>query len=299
MLYVNPGYVELLNGVYTGSTILNSETLYFTNTNRTTNIKFDSVKELWIKGKFTVGSSVIRFYIIDKSATVGFRTDFSSDNVLTGYILPFNNVSNSTAIIPTFGKLIVSHEYDFLMHVKSDDTTGEIEIYLNNVLQYSYSGDKMKGLTFSSFTIVSVDSDTYFRDIIIADFDITDYYIAPCTIKSYDSDFEKQTDGTLKATATGQLLSSVIDSDALKASMLEKVDNPEIVGVNVSAFNVNYDSSVVNTLKSSIDGADSETLTIKNNNVAGNILLTNPALSKAWTLDQLKTAAFKLTADKV
>ena len=82
-------------------------------------------------------------------------------------------------------------------------------------------------------------------------------------------------------------------------SMKKVVDNPEIVGVNVGAFNVGYDSSKVNALKLTVDNADAGTTKIVNKNVAGGILLTNPTSGQAWGLDELKNGTFKLTAEKV
>lgn len=299
MLYVNPGYIELLNGITSGSTVLNNNNVCFYNTaNNHANLTFTGCEELWIKSNFIYkSSSPIRFYL------------FTSEDKMLGIVIngnmvnTYNFFNNGNPIVeskaPSFGSFVDGTEYEILMHTKSDSSDGAFELYINDFLDYSASGNVQSGNKIVKLEIQGNGIGVRFRNLIIADFDITDYHIAQCDIKSYTTDFEQQTDGTLKAAAAGKYISATIDTDALETEIKKNVTSAEIVGVNVSAFNVSYDSNVINALKSSIDGTDSEDLTITNNNVVGKMLTVNPALNKAWTLDQLKTASFKLTAEKV
>lgn len=299
MLYVNPGYIELLNGTTSGRTVLNNNNVCFYNTaNNAANLTFTGCKELWIKCNFIYkSSSPIRFYLsTSENKVVGIVINIDGVNAYN-----FWNNDNIVArsVAPRFGSFVDGTEYEILMHVKSDSSDGKFELYINDFLEYSASGNVQSGNEIVELEIQGDGTGVRFRNLIIADFDITDYHIAQCDIKSYTTDFEQQTDGPLKAAAAGEYISATIDTDALETEIKKNVTSAEIIGVNVSAFNVSYDSSVINALKSSIDGTDSENLTITNNNVAGKVLTVNPALSKAWTLDQLKTAVFKLTAEKV
>lgn len=289
MLYVNPGYIELMDGSVSGKTVLNNNGPAFYNTLNGYNLNITGYKELWVKLKFVYVGKIIRIYTqIDR--TTGVIVSSSTE-----YHLWHNDSDLSGGF--QCGELVAGNEYEILLHTKSDSTNGIAEFYINGVLNNSYFGAMDVG-AFPGIEIQS-DSNTFFRDLIIADFDITDYHIAQCDVKSYETNFEKQSDGSLKAATAGEYLSSIIDTAALETEMKKNVTSAEIVGVNVSAFNVSYDSNVINALKSSIDGTDSEDLTITNNNVAGKVLTVNPALNKAWTLAQLKTASFKLTAEKV
>lgn len=291
MLYVNPGYIELMDGSVNGKTVLNGSTLYFYNIYDGYNIKFTDYKELWLKIKVIFDGSIIRFYTKDDSNSIGVRINSNGTYYFWHYTLEYD-------IIPKNGVFISGKEYELMLHVKSDSSNGLVEFYINGVLDKSYSGS-MYGDNFPGITIESDSAGTLFRDVIIADFDITDYHLAPVEIKDYETDFVKQSDGTIKATAMGQYISMHLDTDDLKAKMQKVVENAEIVGVNVGAFNVGYDSSVINALKPSVNGTDAETIKLVNANAAGKILLINPAGAKAWTLSGLKSDTFKLTAEKV
>lgn len=293
MLYVNPGYIELLDGPTSGATVNNGNNLYFYNTKNTYNLNISGYRELYVKLNVVVGgNSDARIYVYNNDP-VGAK--LNADGTYNDW--NFNN--SALNVIPKIGRLVNNHEYEIMIHAKSGNNDGLKEIYFNGVLDRSFTGNINNGNAFPGIIIQADMSSVLFNNIIIADFDIADYHIAQCDVKSYETNFEKQSDGSLKAATAGEYLSSIIDTAALETEMKKNVTSAEIVGVNVSAFNVSYDSNVINALKSSIDGTDSEDLTITNNNVAGKVLTVNPALNKAWTLAQLKTASFKLTAEKV
>lgn len=296
MLYVNPGYIELLDGDTVGATVNNGNNLYFYNTKNAYNLNISGYKELYIKLNMVKGNAPIRIYVYnDNHYSIGAR--LNEDGTYNDW--NFMNINDTGNITPKSGHLINSHEYEIMIHAKSGKNDGLKEIYFNGVLDRSFTGNINDGNAFPGIVIQADTSDVLFRNIIIADFDITDYHLAPVDIKDYETDFVKQADDTIKATAIGQYISMHLDTDDLKAKMQKVVENPEIVGVNVGAFNVGYDSSIVNALKSSVNGTDAETIKLVNANAAGKILLVNPAGSKAWTLSGLKSDTFKLTAEKV
>lgn len=296
MLYVNPGYIELLDGPTSGATVNNGNNLYFYNTKNTYNLNISGYRELYVKLNVVVGgNSNARIYVYINNNNVPVGAKLNADGTYNDW--NFNN--NALNVIPKIGRLVNNHEYEIMIHAKSGNNDGLKEIYFNGVLDSSFTGNINNGDAFPGIIIQADNPGVLFHNIIIADFDIADYHIAQCDVKSYETNFEKQSDGSLKAATAGEYLSSIIDTAALETEMKKNVTSAEIVGVNVSAFNVSYDSNVINALKSSIDGTDSEDLTITNNNVAGKVLTVNPALNKTWTLDQLKTASFKLTSEKV
>lgn len=245
-----------------------------------------SYTEIWLKGYYSCLNSGNRFYVRSNNGEYGPRFDTSS-------IAMFRDDSTSVNCAYPHEGPGLSHEIS--LHIKPGNSDGLLDGYLDGINIANLSGSIGGG----NLPIYGIRLD-YLPDwLMVADFDIADYHLAPVDIKDYETDFTNQSDGTIKATAIGQYISMHLDTDDLKAKMQKVVENAEIVGVNVSAFNVSYDSNVINALKSSIDGTDSEDLTITNNNVVGKMLTVNPALNKAWTLDQLKTASFKLTAEKV
>lgn len=294
MLYVNPGYIELMNGDVEGATVNNGGKLFFCNTKNACSLKFPETKELWVKAN-VVYCGDTRMYaapiITDKYVGIKLQDDALNDwnynNSTTG--LTFNNI----------GALLSGTEYEFMLHFKADKVAGLKEIYIGGLFARSYTGNINNGNPFDGIEIQSDTHKTLFRNLIVADFDISDYHIVPIEIKDFTTDFEKQFDGSLKATAAGQYIEMHLDSDGLEKNMGKVVNNPEIVGVNVGAFNMGYDSSQVDALKLMVDSADAGTTKIINKNVAGEILLTNPTSSQAWNLNELKNGTFKLVAEKV
>lgn len=294
MLYVNPGYIELLDGDTSGATVNNGNNLYFYNTKNTYNLNISGYKELYIKLNMVKGDADTRIYVFNEGkAPVGVK--LNSDGTYNDW--NFNNSALNTT--PKIGHLISGLEYEIMIHAKSGNNDGMKEIYFNGVLDRSFTGNINKGNAFPGIIIQADKPGVLFRNIIIADFDITDYHLTPVDIKDYETDFTNQSDGTIKATAIEQYISMHLDTDDLKAKMQKVVENAEIVGLNVGAFNVGYDSSIINALKSSVNGTDAETIKLVNANAAGKILLVNPANSKAWTLSELESDTFKLTTEKV
>lgn len=294
MLYVNPGYIELLDGGTAGATVGNGGALYFYNTENAYNLNLSGYKELYLKLNVLKNNSDTRLYLSNYSnMPVGVRLNEN------GTYNDWNFQNSTQDNVPKIGPLVNGSEYEIMIHAKSDKTNGLKEIYFNGVLDRSFTGNIIDGDAFPGIVIQADKSSVRFNNIIIADFDITDYHLTPVDIKDYETDFVKQNDGTMKATAIGQYISMHLDTADLKAKMSKVVENAEIVGVNVGAFNVGYDSSVINALKSSVNGADAETIKLVNANAAGKILLANPAGSKAWTLSGLESDVFKLTAEKV
>lgn len=296
MLYVNPGYIELLDGDTSGATVNNGNSLYFYNTKDAYNLNISGCKELYIKLNVVKNAANTRIYVYyGDTGTIGVR--LNEDGTYNNW--NYQEKDSPLNLTPKIGPLINGCEYEIMIHTKSGTNDGLKEIYFNGILDRSFTGNINNGDAFPGIEIQSDKSSVFFNNIIIADFDITDYHLTPVDIKDYETDFAKQSDGTIKATAMGQYISMHLDTDDLKAKMQKVVGNAEIVGVNVGAFNVGYNPDVINALKSSVNGTDAETIKLVNANAAGKILLVNPAGSKAWTLSGLKSDTFKLTAEKV
>lgn len=294
MLYVNPGYIELLDKNMRGATVTKGDHLCFYNKNEDYNINIPDCKELWIKLNVIKGGDDSRIYMYDyHNEYIGVRLNGN------GTYNDWNFSNYVGNVTPKVGSLADLYEFEVMVHAKSGVSDGIKEVYFNRILDSRFTGNINNGNAFPGILLQSDNGRTFFRNIIIADFDITDYHLTPVNIKDYETDFAKQSDGTIKATAIGQYISMHLDTDDLKAKMQKVVENAEIVGVNVGAFNVGYDSSIVNALKSSVNGTDAETIKLVNANAAGKVLLINPASSKAWTLSGLKSDIFKLTAEKV
>lgn len=295
MLYVNPGYIELMNGDVEGATVNNGDKLFFYNTKHGYSLKFQETKDLWVKVNVLLsGAENNRIY-----ASNELRNTNGINIIANGTFTDWNNDNYNGTFTPNTGVFSSGTEYELMLHFMADKTAGLKEFYINGLLDKSYTGNINDGAPFVQMEVQSDSSNTLFRNLIVADFDISDYHIAPVEIKDFTTDFEKQADNSVKATTTGQYITMHLDSDDLEKSMKKVVGNPEIVGVNVSAFNVGYDSSKVNALKLTVDNTDAGTTKIVNGNVAGEILLTNPTSGQAWALNELKNGTFKLVAEKV
>lgn len=296
MLYVNPGYIELLDGSTAGATVDNGGILYFYNTTKNAyNLNLSGYKELYVKLNVVKNDSDTRLYLSSNDSNMPVGVRLNENGTYNDWNFQ-NNTMNNT---PKIGPLVNDSEYEIMIHAKSGKTNGLKEIYFNGVLDRSFTGNINNENAFPGIVIQADNPNVLFHNIIIADFDIADYHLAPVDIKDYETDFTNQSDGTIKATAIGQYISMHLDTDGLKAKMQKVVGNAEIVGLNVGAFNVGYDSSIINALKSSVNGTDAETIKLVNANAAGKILLVNPANSKAWTLSELESDTFKLTTEKV
>ena len=284
-----------MNGDVNGATVNNGDKLFFYNTKHAYSLKIPETKEVWVKLDVILsGANANRIYAsTEHNNTVGINMHAN------GTFNDWNGGNSASTINFNTGALSTGTEYEFMLHCKADKAAGLKEIYINGLLDKSYTGNTSDGSPFNYIEVQSDSVNTLFRNLIVADFDISDYHIAPAEIRDFTTDFEKQADGSLKATTAGQYITMHLDSDDLEKSMKKVVDNPEIVGVNVGAFNVGYDSSKVNALKLTVDNADAGTTKIVNKNVAGGILLTNPTSGQAWGLDELKNGTFKLTAEKV
>lgn len=295
MLYVNPGYIELLNGDVDGATVNNGGKLFFYNTKNAYSLKFPETKELWAKVNVILSG-------VDNNRIYAFNDGDKSSGININKDGTFNNWIQDKAersITPKTGLLLLGTEYVFMFHFMADSVAGLEEIYINGLLDRTYTGNIHDGDPFAKIELQSNSANTLFRNLIVADFDISDYHIAPVEIQDFTTDFEKQADGSLKATTAGQYITMHLDSDDLEKNMKKVVDNPAIVGVNVGAFNIGYDSSKVDALKLTVDNADAGIIKIVNGNVAGEVLLTNPASSQAWDLNELKNGTFKLVAEEV
>ncbi len=295
MLYVNPGYIELMNGDVQGATVNSGDKLFFYNKKHGCSLKFPETKEFWAKVNVILsGAANNRIYTskeLQNTSGINIKANGTFDD--------WNNNKYSGNFTPNTGVFYSGIEYELMLHFRADKAVGLKEFYINGLLGKSYTGNINDGGPFVQMEVQSDSANTLFRNLIVADFDISDYHIVPVEIQDFTTDFEKQADSSLKATTAGQYIAMHLDSDDLEKSMKKVVDNPEIVGVNVGAFNVGYDSSKVDALKLTVDNADAGTTQIVNKNVAGKILLTNPVSGQAWALNELKNETFKLVAEKV
>lgn len=257
--------------------------------------------ELWVKAdvykittietdRSSLKSDAMRLYFNNSSDTVsGF--DFLSDHC-THYIGPISKGSH------TYKNAFKDSEWNNVeLHFINATSNGKIELYINGNLEWSIdenSGKNIYSVLFQSRYRSMI------RNLIVADFDISDYYAATAPLKiDAKTMTEDETNKTLKAAAVGDYVKSHIDYDKLAERMSKDVTSPEIVGVSIGSYNFGRDTSVINSVKTTINNTDIETLTLSDNdNASGTLQLTNPATGAAWTLNDLKTDTFTLTAEK-
>lgn len=298
MLYVNPGINEWFNGAHSGATLYMGH-YAGRNNDEDQNVQLlgSGIKEAWLKvTNFNrVRTTQIGYYFGNKSNHWGILKNDDGDS--DGFYAIRGDWDSKDSVAA--GKINFAwQEAKIMIHLKSDALNGLFEIYGNGTKVYSYTGAVYGGNDIDRIMLSTYGSYSVFYDIIAADFDISDYEFGLADISSAENNFSTQTDGTIKATATGQAITLSLDGSGIASDMKQKVDNPEIVGVLMGSYDMAYDSSVIDTLKTSLNGTDVEALTIANSAVCGTPITVNPLTKKAWTLSDLNNLKCKFTAAK-
>lgn len=173
---------------------------------------------------------------------------------------------------------------------------GSVEVYRDNVLVHQANRKIGENAPISaiSFSINGMKAVNF----MVADFDLTNYRLAIPKVDLKANDFSTDSSGNIYLDSAGKSLAESIDVEKLKEEMREEFDNAEIAALGMSGINLEYDSTKVDQLQTSVNDIIIETMPISNGAANGKAMLVNPATGKKWTVADLKNATFKLTTMK-
>lgn len=173
---------------------------------------------------------------------------------------------------------------------------GRVEVYRDNVLVHEANRKIGENAAISAiaFTLSSMKVVNF----MVADFDLAGYRLEVPSINLKTNEFSPDSSGKLYLDAAGKSLTESIDVENLKEKMNEDFAVSEIAAVGMSGVSLNYDSTKVNQLQTSVNDTIIETMSIKNGAANGKSMLANPVTGKTWTMSDLKNATFKLTTMK-
>ena len=173
---------------------------------------------------------------------------------------------------------------------------GRVEVYRGNAL--IHEANRKIGENASISAIAFTLSNIKVVNFMIADFDLAGYRLAIPRTQLQSNDFSPDSGGKIYLDAAGKSLTESIDTEKLKEEMRENFITSEIAAVGMSGVSVNYDSTKVNQLQTSVDDTIIETMSLSNGAANGKAMLVNPITGKAWTMADLKNTTFKLTTMK-
>lgn len=295
--YVNPGYGDLFDTQFV--------TKYSTDYNPTNGVAFAGTSDRAIT--LPIGTKEVWVKCHMKRARVSGIISVSGTGYPTGLML--NNKKGKGYISLWFnegaggGKGYYTEYFDWgtldiVLHIKSHEVDGLIEVWINGdyigIRQGNcYKGNDLPGVWFSR-----EDDGNFFSNIIVADYDISREEVIEAKLLDPTGDWKGLAVGQAEATAVGQTITQKIDTDDLKTRIEAKSKTIDISSVSLAAVGAKFDSSAVNALTGVIGGGttDEYTNTQKIINSGAAVL---GSYVKDYTLDKLKTTNFKLVAAKV
>lgn len=299
--YVNPGYGELFHAMRTGtthSTNIDYTTtgVYITENGNTegTRIICNATKEIWIKCNvyFKGTYQKLRLYVDGHrqcGATV--QTNYNDNG---GMFYLFNKGNQVEGI--EHCKSIYHRLTNIVMHVKSEQNNGVIELFVDDDPVLTFSGNVNAGNAISNIEISGV-IDVFVSNIIVADYDISNENIAVCDLTDLTGTWDGITDGLAKATDVNQTLSQKINVETLKSNMSIHSANPTVTGITIAASGIRYDVEKVNALKASVKSGNSEIFACTRAIEANNTLSPTTYIKNIST-DDLANMTLNLTSVK-
>lgn len=295
--YVNPGYAELLENT-DSKTIKDIEKnpingVAFNNAAGSENITVpEGVKEFWVKCRFVRSNDVGKIY---------FQNSGTGQDI-TGVML---NYSDRVQLYQYWGKYSTFYlglaslpEINICAHFRPDKSNGLIELWINGDFIGKISGDIGSAAKTYKLKFDTGNSTSYFSNIIIADYDISDEEIAIAKLTDLAGTWDGIKEGTAKATATGQILSQKIDTADLESQIKAQSAAVNITGVTVAGLTMKYDSTEVNRMTGIINDGSKDIFTETQAMNSNSSTIYN-AYQKDMTIDDIAKLTCSLKAAKV
>lgn len=212
-LYLNPGYGNLFDSVldqasYTQVLNADSETGKSFHSCGRRAVTFPTpMSEIWLRCDYRPYGNSGLFEVDIRSASWFHCVYHSNGSNTISLYLNSRNVSSYY-----FG----SRWQRFLMHLKSDLTNGVFEVWEDEDLKYSFTGNVGNGEGITDCLFTSTHSDKNISQIIISDSQINwteNVIIIPTTLSST---MTNNGDGTYSATSSGEYVNQTIDSASLR-----------------------------------------------------------------------------------
>lgn len=265
-LYLNPGYGNLFERVSQDGYI------QITNSDSITGKAFHSCGTRVIT--FPTGLSEIwlryDFYPVSTTVDAGFSVNSNSKNVQMFTSFDYNSMRPQRVYLNSSekGNFGLSSKWNhYLVHIKSGVSDGVCEIWENEDLKFSFTGNVLNGEQMLNCDILST-GNKQFSQIIISDTEIKwteNVIVVPTTISGTMTD---NGDGTYSATEAGQYVNQTIDNASLRESF---PDNTVITGFCIAGRPAYYDGNGIDTMQAT-----------DNNNVIGECQLTSSSAKSIY-----------------
>lgn len=307
--YINAGRLGLLDTLNKSGTQYTENYTYnpvsglsFTNTNTYSRHKLPTGKEFWMKFKMyqtrtnlSFHDDFIGFYGASEKATIS--ADEVKDNTVM-YAIYYTASKYTENVF----ELLKKTPIDIEMHVKSDATAGIFEIFANNVMIHTYTGNVMNGadILYAGIYDTLSRGGIIFSDIIIQNTGrIGMEHVIEIPVKATTATgWTANTDGSYTTETTGASLLQTIDVDALKTK-IGATSNLAVKSIAVAGYPAYYNADgELNAMKTIVKSGDTtqEIETVTLGSLSTDCMLTtpiakNPITAMAWTVDDLSNIA--------
>jgi hypothetical protein len=309
--YINPGYGSMLDGgvgtYYTESTnpTFSNTGISFNNNSITTIMVSPSSMEIYAKidfylsasntGKafFEIRSANMQYvYFNDWNAYIAFvKGDLSGTSTSS-----IGNTNSST--MPNFHNKL----HTLYTHAISNETSGFLEVYIDNTKVFTYTGELFLGGPISNIGF-HTNGSPYFSNIIISTSEINkNTTIIPVTT-DISGDW-KNNNGVYTTSIVGTQLYGKVN----KTNLLTKIDNKDGIDgvllvqkpIFVSADNSTLDS-IVATAKNDTTETELETtrLSTDTSSILYKVFPTNPITNSSWNTSDFDIIQFGVKSNKI
>ena len=278
----------------------------------------DGIKELW--GRFTcfcdyyhssywsATESITYFdfwrFVTSSYSTNSNRTLYIKMNKRNLHLIKYNGGSGSSYNYSQFyySDYNSPKVFEVYFHIKSDQTNGLAEIYLDGKKTNTLTGNVLNGEDIKIERIFTPSTADYFSDIVISDepIDMNEHAVM-VPIKTTTAEGWKKTNDIYTTDSVNKTIWQMPDVDQLKKEI--GINNPTITSVSTQAYNISTDDTeTVDTLKKQIKQGqtivDTDSSSITGSTYITSALSINPITNAAWTINDLSNIEFGITTAK-
>lgn len=307
--YINPGYGELLT-LTPGQTVHNGAInpingVGFKNENRSGNVVLpEGIHEVWVR---------VDVYFVPDPDTGHYTDNYNrvyvgnADHINTGVyqdsptVFGTQNLGNTDLKAINISNIQDGKPHTIGLHVSAykNYDNSYMDIYLDGqrvAHDTTASNGYMCGADDIRWVMFMGGPNTYYSNIIIADYDILNEKVIELPVKNEEGTFIVQSDGTKKAAEVGQELSATLDYSAIDKSILTSMTLGKITSVGVSSLGFSHDSSKVNSMESNIEAKDGTNLGKVQNLITTNEGAVGTVVSKTFDLSEIAGIKVRIKA---
>jgi hypothetical protein len=313
--YCNPGYIGLFDTYEkTGDQITNNYTYnpicgvcLKSQLNVNFKQKIEPSLEYWLKVQMYIAESRWpKISLLSNSHNIAIYTNAEYDKS-TDFAISSDSASLSNSIINVAKNVPITFE----LHVKSDSTNGLVEVYMNNLLKISYTGNVLNGETINYFKIINNGAwygatPIFYSDIICQNTGRIGFEHCTALPVKATTGWTANTDGSYYTESEGDKLLQTIDIDTLK-TQLKYSNYLTIKSISTSGtlayYNADgYLNGVTTIIKNSTTEKEADTNVLNTTTAdmfTSTPILINPITNAAWNVNDLSDLQIGVKSVKV